>query len=176
MRHDNAKTLENGFAKALEIIQDTIYNSLMDAAEKILVRVASNRQFVGFTGNTQTSYMVGVYQNGNLVGVVNQKNWSDAPRRAKVRKGMVVYLSNPYEGHPRAVKGMVDVSDNYGVDTSIKFLQGYKAPSKGFSIVVTTGTEYSVYIEQAMNLDVLTNTYMNASDILNRSWRKIGNV
>lgn len=176
MRIDNAKVLENGFAKGLRMIEDTIYNSLMDAAEKILVRVASNRQFIGFTGNTQTSYMAGVYQNGSLVGIVNQKNWSDAPRRAKVRKGSVVFLSNPYEGRPRAVKGMVDVGDNYGIETSIKFLQGYKANPKGFSLVVTTGTEYSVYIEQAMNLDVLTNTYMNAADIINRSWRKIDSV
>lgn len=173
MRHDNAKTLENGFAKALEIIQDTIYNSLMDAAERILVRVASNRQFVGFTGNTQTSYMAGVYQNGSLAGIVHQKNWTEPAIRMKVRKGRVVFLTNPYEGHPRAVKGMVDVGENYGVETSMKFLQGYKAPSKGLSLVVTTGTEYSVYIEQSMNLDVLTNTYMNAAEILNRSWRKI---
>ena len=174
MRIDNAKVLENGFAKALEIIQDTIFNSLMDAAEKILVRVASNRQFIGFTGNTQTSYMAGVYQNGRLAGVVNQKNWNEPPRRGKVRKGRVVFLSNPYEGRPRAVKGQVDISDDYGAQTSIKFLESYnKAPNKGFALVVTTGTEYSVYIEQNQQLDVLTNTYMQAADIINRSWRKI---
>lgn len=173
MRNDNAKVLENGFAKGLRMIEDTIYNSLLDAAERLLIRVSTNRQFVGFTGNTQTSYMAGIYQYGNLVAVVNQKNWREPVRRMKVRKGKVVYLANPYEGNPRAVRGMVDIGENHGIQTSIKFLEGYKAPRKGFALVITTGTEYSEYIEQAMHLDVLTNTYMNAAEIINRSWKKI---
>ena len=176
MTHDNARVLENGFAKGLRMIEDTIYNSLLDAADRLLIRVATNRQFVGFTGNTQTSYMAGIYQYGHLVGVVYQNNWKEPTRRMKVRKGKVVYLANPYEGHPRAVEGKVDIGENHGIQTSIKFLEGYKAPRKGFALVVTTGTEYSVYIEQAMHLDVLTNTYMNAAEIINRSWRKIDSV
>ena len=174
MSHDNARTLENGLAKALTIIEDTIYNSLLDAAERLLIRVATNRQFIGFTGNTQTSYACGIYMYGRLVGMVYQNNWKDAPRRAKVRKGHVVYLSNPYEGNPRLVEGKVDTGEAYGIETSTKFLESYnKAPKKGFALVMTTGTEYSVYIEQAMSLDVLTNTYQNAAEIINRSWRKI---
>lgn len=174
MAHDNAKTLENGFAKGIRMIEDVIYNSLLDAADRLLVRVATNRQFVGFTGNTQASYMVGIYMYGRLVGVVQQNNWKEPVRRMKVRKGKVVYLSNPYEGWPRAVKGQVDVDENHGIQTSIKILESYnKAPRKGFALLMTTGTEYSEYIEQAMSLDVLTNTYMNAYDIINRSWRKI---
>lgn len=173
MAHDNAKTLENGFAKGLRIIEDVIFNSLMDAAEKILVRVATNRQFVGFTGNTQTSYMVGVYQYGTLVGMVEQKNWTEPTRRMKVQKGKIVFLSNPYEGQPRVVEGMVDIGENHGRITSIKFLENYKASKKGFAFVVTTGTEYSEYIETVRHFDVLTNTYMQAAELIERSWRKI---
>lgn len=171
--NDNEKTLENGFAKAYRMIEDVLYNSFMDAAERLLVRANTNRQFVGFTGNTQTSYMAGVYIDGRLAGIVEQRENSQPPRRVKIRKGQTVYLTNPYEGWPRAVKGMVDTYDNYGTQTSLKFLQGYKAPPKCISIVVTTGTEYSEYIEQVRHLDVLTNTYRDAARIIDQNWKKI---
>ena len=170
---DNAKTLENGFAKGLRMIEDVLYNSLTAAAEKLLVRVSSNRQFMGFTGNTQTSYAGGVYVNGRLAGVCVQKNWNTPPLRAKVRRGRVVYLTNPYEGRPRRVVGMVDIEDDYGLSLSLKQLEEYKAPKKGLALMMTTGTEYSVYIEQAMSLDVLTNTFRDAPRILEENWKKI---
>ena len=173
MAHDNAKALENGLAKGLRMIEDTLFNSLTDAAERLLVRVATNRQFVGFTGNTQTSYMAGVYMYGRLASVIYQKNWNEPTVRGKVRRGRVVWLNNPYEGVPRAVKGMVDVGENHGMQTSLKFLEGYKAPRKGLALVVTTGTEYSEYIEDVMKLDVLTNTRLQAPDIIGRSWRRL---
>lgn len=173
MAHDNAKTLENGFAEGLRIIEDVLYNSFADAADALLVRVATNRQFIGFTGNTQTSYACGVYVNGRLVHVAVQHNWNEPPIRMKVRKGKVVFLSNPYEGRPRVVEGKVDIVENYGLALSLKQLEEYKAPRKGLAIMMTTGTEYSVYIEQAMSLDVLTNTFKDAARIINQNWKKI---
>ena len=74
MAHDNAKTLENGFAKGLRMIEDVLFNSLANAADALLLRVATNRQFIGFTGNTQTSYACGVYVNGKLDGVSKKYN------------------------------------------------------------------------------------------------------
>lgn len=173
MAHDNAKTLENGFAKGLQMIEDVLYNSLANAADELLVRAATNRQFVGFTGNTQTSYACGVYVNGRLAHVSVQKNWSEQPRRMKVQKGKVVFLGNPYEGYPRAVSGQVDIVEDYGLALSLRQLEEYEAPKKGLALVMTTGTEYSVYIEQAMSLDVLTNTFKDAARIINRNWKKI---
>jgi len=170
---DNAKTLENGFAKGYRMIEDVLFNSLADAADKLLVRAATNRQFVGFTGNTQTSYACGVYVNGRLEHVSVQQNWGMPPKRMKVRRGQVVYLSNPYEGHPRAVKGAVDIETDYGLELSLRQIEQYKAPKKGIALMMTTGTEYSVYIEQAMSLDVLTNTFKDAKRILDASWKKI---
>jgi len=173
MRNDNAKTLENGFAKGFRMIEDVIFNSLANAADDLLKRVATNRQFIGFTGNTQTSYACGVYVNGKLVHVSVQQNWKEPTRRMKVRKGKVVYLNNPYEGYPRAVKGQVDIVENHGLPLSIKQLEEYKAPRHGVALMMTTGTEYSVYIEQAMSLDVLTNTFNDAPRIIERNWKRI---
>ena len=179
MTHDNAKVLENGFAKGMRMIEDVLYNSFADSADALLLRVATNRQFIGFTGNTQTSYACGVYVNGRLVHVSVQRNWNTPPFRMKVRKGKVVYMSNPYEGHPRAVKGQVDIEENHGLALSLKQLEEPpsqllgKVSRNGVAFVITTGTEYSVYIEQNMSLDVLTNTYKEAARIIERNWRKI---
>lgn len=173
MRHDNAKTLENGFTNGLRIIEDVLFNSLANAADDLLRRVATNRQFIGFTGNTQTSYACGAYVNGRLEHVAVQQNWNEPTRRMKVRKGKVVFLSNPYEGHPRAVKGQVDIVENHGLVLSLKQLEEYKAPKKGLAIMMTTGTEYSVYIEENMSLDVLTLTFKDAPRIIERNWKKI---
>ena len=173
MIHDNAKTLENGFAKGLRMIEDVIFISLANAADDLLKRVATNRQFIGFTGNTQTSYAVGLYINGKLEHVAVQQNWKEPTRRMKVRKGQLVFLSNPYEGRPRAVRGQVDIEENHGLYLSLKQIQEYKAPRKGIALMMTTGTEYSLYIEQAMSLDVLTNTFKDAPRIIERNWKKI---
>ena len=173
MTHDNAKTLENGFTKGLRIIEDVLFNSLANAADDLLRRVATNRQFIGFTGNTQTSYACGAYVNGRLEHVAVQQNWNEPTRRMKVKKGEVVFLSNPYEGHPRAVKGQVDIVENHGLVLSLKQLEEYKAPKKGLAIMMTTGTEYSVYIEENMSLDVLTLTFKDAPRIIERNWKKI---
>lgn len=173
MIKDNAKVLENGFAEGMRRIEDAIFNSLADAADALLLRVSTTRQFVGFTGNTQTSYACGVYMNGRLVHVSVQNNWSEPPRRMKVQKGRVVYLTNPYEGRARRVVGMVDIEEEYGLSLSLKQLEEYKAPKKGIALMMTTGTEYSVYIEQAMHLDVLTNCFMEAPAIIERNWKRI---
>lgn len=171
--HDNAKVLENGFAKGMRMIEDVIYNSLADSADALLIRVATNRQFIGFTGNTQTSYACGIYVNGRLAHVSVQRNWNSQPFRMKVRKGKIVFMNNPYEGQPRAVKGQVDIEENHGLVLSLKQLEEYKAPKKGLALMMTTGTEYSLYIEQAMSLDVLTNTFKDAPRILDRNWKKV---
>ena len=170
---DNQKTLENGFAKGLRMIEDVLFNSLADSADALLLRVATTRQFIGFTGNTQTSYACGVYVNGRLEHVSVQRNWNSPTIRMKVRKGKVVFLENPYEGRPRAVKGMVDIEENHGLALSLKQIQEYKAPKKGLALMMTTGTEYSVYIETAMSLDVLTNCFREAPAIIDRNWKKI---
>lgn len=173
MAHDNAKVLENGFAQGIRNIEDVLFNSLANAADALLVRVSTNRQFIGFTGNTQTSYACGLYVNGRLSHVSVQQNWSNPPVRMKVQKGKVVFLRNPYEGVPRAVQGKVDIEDNHGLHLSLRQLEEYKPPRRGISLMMTTGTEYSVYIEQSMSLDVLTNTFKDAPRIIERNWRKI---
>ena len=164
--------------KAKKVIQNVvgshIYNILARVCDDLLADAVVSKEFQGFTGNTQTSYACGLYINGSLKYYVNQKMWSRSPVRKKIPKGVRVFLSKPYEGNARAVTGRVDVDDLYGKDSSFDFLKSYKGFSiNSFGIVMTTGTEYSEYIESVHNLNVLTDTFQRAKQILSKNLKPI---
>ena len=169
----NKDVLEKGLAKGLAMIDDVIVQSLRQSCMDLLKEVQRHREFEGFTGQTQTSYMGGLYVNGKLLALFNERNWLERTRRSKVPKGKFVWLDNPYEGGPRGVLGAVDIADPSGTSLSTKLLKEYKAPDRGFAIVITTGTEYSELLESVRHLDVLTGTYMEAANIIERNWKKI---
>ena len=170
---DNAKVLDNGFAKGLEMIQDHLVNSLIQSVKQLLDELPRKKGYFGFTGQTQTSYMGGVYVNGSLRYIIGQQVWTIRPRRGKIPKGKTAFLKNPYEGEERAVIGAVDISNPSGRQTSINFLQGYKAQAKGLTVVITTGTEYSEFIETIKGMDVLSRTRYDAPKVLNSNWKPI---
>ena len=163
---DNARVLREGFAKGYKMIVDYLYSQCYDLCERLLMEVPKHREFMGFTGNTQTSYACGLYVDGKLEGIVTQNNWNSPPVRRKVGYGEWVYLRQPYEGKSRSVKGKVSTGEDYGLDTSINFLRSYKAFKDKIQIVMTTGTEYSTFLETARHLDVLTGTFEAAKVIL----------
>lgn len=169
----NKQVLDKGFAKGLSMIEKVILDSLRESCMELLKQVARNRDFSGFTGQTQTSYMGGLYLNGKLLALFNQRNWLERPRRSKIPLGKTVHLDNPYEGAPRSKTGEVDIDDPSGTSLSTSILKEYKAPKKGMAIVITTGTEYSELLEAVKHLDVLTRTFMDAPDIINKNWKKI---
>lgn len=170
---DNAKVLDNGFAKGLEIIQDYLVNSLIKSVKQLLDELPRKKGYFGFTGQTQTSYMGGIYINGNLRYIIGQQVWTVRPRRGKIPKGKNVFLRYPYEGEERAVRGEVDITNPSGRQTSLNFLQSYNAQQKGLTVVITTGTEYSEFLETVKGMDVLTRTFMDAPKVLNSNWKPI---
>lgn len=168
---NNKQVLANGFAEFGKAINKYVIDSLTDAAEELLIAVAKNRTFVGFTGNTQTSYACGVYVNGTCQNIILQQNWMQSPVRMKIRYGELVFLSNPYEGEARAVRGAVDVANEFGQDTSVRFLLEHKCPKDGWGLVMTTGTEYSEFLETIYGYDVLTATGEEAYAIISKSFK-----
>ena len=144
--------------------------TLAVTCDNLIEHALQEREFSGFTGNTQTSYSCGIYKNGKLIYVVSAGKELRKPVRKKIPLGKRVFLKRPYEGPPRAVKGKVKVDSQYGQYTAEDFLESYKnVPKKGFAIVMTTGTEYSEYLENLVHLNVLGETYSWAKDILMNS-------
>ncbi len=174
VRSINSAELVKAKARMKQAVRKNVYDILAKTCDDLLGDAVKAKEYLGFTGNTQTSYSCGLYLDGVLSYYVNQKMWSRRPVRKKVPKGVRVYLKTPYEGHPRSVTGTADVDSSFGDETSFRFLQSYKSiPKKGFSIVMTTGTEYSVYIEQTHNLNVLTDTFQRAKSLLSKNLKPI---
>lgn len=156
---NNKAALDSGFKKAKEIIFGHLYDQSIKLCDALVRDALNKREFVSFTGNTITSFACGIYVDGDLNYMVASGENMAAPVHAKVQKGEYVYLSNPYEGEPRGVTGKVDIRYNAsGMDTAFGILQGIGSPPKGISIVMTTGTEYSTYLESVHDFNVLSDT------------------
>ena len=156
---NNKVALEMGFKKGKELIFAHLYNQCINFCDALVKDALQKREFQSFTGNTITSFACGIYVDGDLSYVVASGDTMSAPVHAKIKKGETVWLDNPYEGKPRRVTGKVDIAyDLSGLETSLKLLQGIPPKGKGISIVMTTGTEYSTYLENVYNLNVLSDT------------------
>lgn len=156
---NNKAALDNGFKKAKQIIFDHLYKQCIKLCDALVNDALNNREFQSFTGNTITSFACGIYIDGKLDYMVASGEKMSAPVHAKVQKGQTVFLKNPYEGVSRSTTGKVDiVYDMTGMETSFRILQGMNPSNKGLSIIMTTGTEYSNYLESVYHLNVLTST------------------
>lgn len=166
--------LNKGFTKAKKLINGAIINALYEMAEAYLRDMVAQKGYMGFTGNTQTSYCCGIYKDGALDRIVYQKAWNAQPVRKKVKKNKLVFLKDPYEGKERSVRGMVTVDNRYGQERAIYLLQRYKKVARtGWTLVLTTGTEYSEYIEQTTDRNVMSNTWVVAGSIALNKLTKI---
>lgn len=164
---DNLKTFDAGMKKAKRLINDYLYAAIERVCLGLIDHAMKEKEYQGFTGNTQTSYACGIYLNGQLQSVFVSGDDMKKPIHIKIRKGERVYLPNPYEGQARSVTGRVDVDGKYGAESAAKFLMSYKPfVKKGFSIAMTTGTEYSEYLENVRNLNVLTDTFKSSKGIM----------
>ena len=159
-------------------IQRVLQNALKDAfasavaqyAPRVVEMADDNREFTQFTGNTVSSYMAGVYKDGTLFNAFTPEGRGAA--YPKVQKDETVYLSNPVEGMARSVKGTVDIVTDYGEELSREVL-AQQSPQGGTGMVVTTGTEYSQYLEKVHGLDVLTDTYSEVANSARNDLQRI---
>lgn len=176
----NEEVLRNGLKKAQAIILRHIVDQLKPICIELLASADMHRTYFGFTGNTQTSYMCMIYVNRSVREIitrlphtlsdperkiVEQDKYDEVPKMKKVPYGEWVYIREPYEFVGRSVFGRVQVDGLYGADSSREFLKNY-TPESDIAIVMTTGTEYSVYLEEARHLDVLSGAHYDAPKIL----------
>lgn len=156
---NNRAALDKGFKKANQIIFGHLYDQCIKFCNELVIDAIFKAGFKSFTGNTITSFTCGIYLDGALNYMVASGEDMDAPVHAKIQKGELVYLENPYAGEPRSVRGKVDIAYNLsGMETSYRILQSVAPKAKGLSVVMTTGTEYSTYLESVYHLNVLSET------------------
>lgn len=171
----NNTALDKGFKKAKEIIFGYLYDQCISFCDTLVNDAIQKKEFQSFTGNTVTSFACGIYIDGSLNYMVASGEKMASPVHVKIQNGQTVYLKNPYEGRPRSVKGKVNiVYDDSGMESSFKILQNLKT-GKGLSIIMTTGTEYSTYLENVHNLNVLSDTAKesNIKNLLYKSFKPL---
>lgn len=163
----NERVLEKGLEKAREIAFNHVRDSLIKSCEALVNdAVSSYKSPIGpFTGNTITSYAIGLFLDGHL-SYYYSNDGIKPPVRVKLKKGESARLSPDWGGRSRSFTGAVDTDGGYGEEFSRRFLSSYKAVKNGMELVMTSGTEYSTYIETAMRGNVLTDTFKKAGDVL----------
>lgn len=157
---NNKKAFMAGLKVAKEKIHLVLLRRLAEYGQELLESAQFRAQYTSFTGNTLTSLAFGLYENNVLTDIVFISGLKP-PIRVKVPEGKWVYLSEPYEGTARSIYGSVSIYDDWGDETSIRTLKGL-CPKGGNGIIVTTGTEYSTFLENVQGLNVLSDTYLEA--------------
>lgn len=165
---DNAALFDAGMDRAKTIINNHLTDFFMNVCEEAVnYAMAHHSGFKNFTGNTHTGYACGVYVEGKLVGVVCSADKAKPPVRVKLTAGETAFLDPDYDGNSRQFTGKVETDRGYGQPYAVKFLNSHKPKSnKGVAFAMTTGTEYSEFLEIVYHADVLTGTFMEIPKIL----------
>jgi len=168
----NEQTLDSGLKKARELAAKHIQQCLEDSCDELVNdAVQSYKSPIGaFTGNTITSYAIGLYIDGDFT-YYYANDGIKPPVRAKLKKGERAILEPDWEGRTRSFTGIVDTDGGYGERFSFNFLSSYKSKVKGMELVMCSGTEYSTYIETTMKGNVLTDTFKKAQSILQTNFK-----
>lgn len=152
------ESIESQFDLGIKKVQEISYAYQLEKLEelcKFMVEtyLPEGKEFSDVTGNTITSYSYGIYYRGSLVlyGNSNKK----PAIMPKLSKGDQFYGIS-YDGFPGKYYATVKTDRGYGDDTAFEFLSSYRPEGKGFSVVITTGTEYSAYLENVKELNVLS--------------------
>ncbi len=164
----NEASLTKGLEKAREMALEHIKSNLEDVCDNLVNHAVANYKSPrgAFTGNTITSYAIGLYLDGAF-SYYYSNDGIKPPVRVKLKKGEKVLLSPDWSGINREFTGTVDTDGGYGERFSYNFLQSYQSETKGIELVMCSGTEYSTYIETVLKGNVLTSTYNNAKGMLN---------
>lgn len=164
----NESKLDKGLAKARKIALEHVQKCLEDACDELVRHAQKNyKSPVGpFTGNTITSYSVGLYVDGVFMYYYSDDGIKPPVRGKLTKKEGRVTLSPAWDGKERSIYPVINTDGGYGIDYAFDFLNSYKSKTKGIEIVMCSGTEYSSYIQDVLGGNVLTKTKDEAESIL----------
>ena len=145
--------------KIWDLVWPNLYEALVSLAHELIQSAEFVKGYKNLTGNTLTSYAVGIYKDGALIEIIQNSNLRP-PVRVKLTRGEVWEDFRDYDGNFRKwFVGIVETDSGWGDETSINFLTSYDPPFRGSKtgIVMCTGTEYSEFLEM-QGANVLTAT------------------
>lgn len=154
------------YIKLKQIVRDTLLPKFRQAAASLLTDAMSRKEYGDLTGNTLTSYVAGIYDEGVLYSTVTLLDvaYLDHPALEKLSNDSGIVEVERYDnGYVVIINthSFINTDKRFGVETAKDFLAKYTPPNpKGLSLVITTGTEYSEYIEETRRLNVLTETFL----------------
>lgn len=162
-------------------IKNTLMRQVFVSAAYELMNDAIKSNEAILTGNTLTSFVIGLYENGRLYKIVDVYDIPNIqpPTRKKITKGegrRGVLVLTRYKTYQKAIvrtDKFVKTSNEYGEDTARRFLLSFKNRMEGFSMVMATGTEYSEYLESTRRLNVLQETYDYTESVFRRHLKNI---
>ncbi|WP_029327666.1 hypothetical protein [Bacteroides sp. 14(A)] len=75
----NTKALNEGFKTFKKLMDTQMMDVLTNASYKLLVDAEFSKEFQNLTGNTITSYMVGIFKKGKLARTIALKDMDHLP-------------------------------------------------------------------------------------------------
>lgn len=174
----NEKVFADAIAKVKVALNEELLDTLTNIAADLILDAEFEKEFNNLTGNTLTSYAAGIYANRKLkrwLNIFQVDNAIDSPTTKKLSNKdgyqMVIHYDTQ-ELIPVKTSTFIDTSDEYGYETSERFLKSYTPEKDGYAIVMCTGTEYSAILEFG-GLNVLTETFMKSPQLFLSNLRKI---
>lgn len=159
---------------AMDKINLVIYDGLIKTCRDMLSNAKIKAAYHNLTGNTLTSITCGIYKEGKLKQIVNIREAEHLkdPTRKKLSSDMSrgVRFEDYDSGEEVFISKKIlssrfmQTDMDYGYNTARRFLRTYVPKSKN-CVVMTTGTEYSTFIENTKKLNVLTETQLESPQI-----------
>lgn len=174
----NINTFDKGIRIAKDKIKRLILDKLKKVAEDLILDAEFAQGYNNLTGNTLTSYAVGIYYQYKLeeyIDIFEVDSGIDKPTSPKLTTGNGWVSVTHYDTGERVSvnRRTLDRTDeDYGFNTSREFLYDYTPDNGGFVIVMCTGTEYSAVLEHG-GLNVLTDTFQFSPRAFLSNLRKI---
>lgn len=154
--------------KMSEVIGDILYLQMLNSASSILSDAATRKKYKNLTGNTLTSLSAGLFVGKKLKTIVNVRSVMSLPdpTRPKISSEGGSYEFSIYQsGRRKRLWGnllknnFIEADDTeFGFERAMNVLKAY-SPNNEFELVITTGTEYSAYLQYVKNLNVLLETF-----------------
>jgi len=155
MSKDNGTIAREGLERGVGMIFSRLTQIMSEYSSKEVMEADDQREFFGFTGNTQTSYTAIVYRDGAVTHTAStSQRYPQPPVHAKIELGKSLFLAEPYEGEPRRRGGKANIMHPFAEQT-IAAIRKAPANEKGVTTRFALGVEYHNFLPGTDPLEIM---------------------